>query len=72
MIKHSEVFKSKQPFMREATMSMARIMGWDGSEDKCRMCNSPVTEFDDVLSEREYYISGMCQGCQDETFGESS
>lgn len=69
MIKHSEVFKSKSPYMRDAAIAMAGIMGWDGSEDKCRMCNNKVGEFRDVMSEREYYISGMCQDCQDEMFG---
>ena len=69
MIKHSEVFASKSPYMREAALAMAGIMGWDGAEDTCRLCNSRVTGFRDVMSEKEYYISGMCQDCQDETFG---
>lgn len=36
--------------------------------DACAFCNRPATEFTDVVSEREFAISGMCQKCQDETF----
>jgi hypothetical protein len=32
-------------------------------------CGEPVTEFRDETSKREYSISGMCQKCQDATFG---
>ncbi len=35
----------------------------------CVFCEKPAIEFRDKLSEREYTISGMCQDCQDETFG---
>jgi len=28
-----------------------------------------ATDFRDVLSEREYRISGICQDCQDRTYG---
>jgi hypothetical protein len=35
----------------------------------CMMCNNSATEFRDELSEKEYSISGMCQGCQDKVFG---
>lgn len=28
-------------------------------------CGKPVTEFKDVVSQREYAISGLCQNCQD-------
>ncbi len=33
-------------------------------------CGKPVTGFRDALSQREYSISGLCQGCQDTVFGE--
>lgn len=33
-------------------------------------CGQPVGEFRDALSEKEYRISGLCQKCQDEIFGE--
>ena len=35
----------------------------------CPLCSSEITEFRDELSRKEFYISGMCQKCQDETFG---
>ena len=38
----------------------------------CMMCNNEfISEnFRDELSEKEYTISGLCQECQDEIFGE--
>jgi hypothetical protein len=38
-------------------------------ENVCAFCGEEVTGFRDELSEREYHISGLCQRCQDETFG---
>ncbi len=35
----------------------------------CNLCNKPASIFRDKLSAREYKISGMCQACQDSTFG---
>lgn len=38
----------------------------------CPFCGkkiNPKTEFKDELSKKEFTISGLCQGCQDETFG---
>lgn len=32
-------------------------------------CGKPVTDFKDDRSEAEYRISGLCQGCQDDVFG---
>ncbi len=37
--------------------------------NKCTTCDGDATEFKDALSVREYSISGMCQVCQDKTFG---
>jgi hypothetical protein len=45
----------------------------------CPTCRKPPTEvngekfflFRDSLSAKEYQISGMCQSCQDKTFGDS-
>jgi hypothetical protein len=39
------------------------------SKSICVTCGKPVTDFKDDLSSREYCISGMCQDCQDKTFG---
>jgi hypothetical protein len=35
----------------------------------CAWCKKPATEFKDRLSAKEYQISGLCQICQDESFG---
>lgn len=35
----------------------------------CTWCKKPITTFKDSISHREYTISGMCQICQDATFG---
>ncbi len=38
---------------------------------KCPFCKVDVDEnsFRDKLSKKEYLISGLCQNCQDKTFG---
>ena len=39
---------------------------------KCPLCGAEINgvdEFKDEASMREFGISGMCQKCQDETFG---
>ena len=33
-------------------------------------CGKVITGFKDPLSQKEYAISGLCQGCQDSVFGE--
>lgn len=35
----------------------------------CPLCSAEVTELRDDLSLREFGISGLCQSCQDQTFG---
>ena len=37
-------------------------------EEKCVTCGEKVISFKDTLSKKEYFISGMCQKCQDEVF----
>jgi hypothetical protein len=39
------------------------------AEKKCQLCRNPIGEFKDELSKKEYLISGMCQGCQNQVFG---
>ena len=34
----------------------------------CVFCGGDATEFKDELSEREYYISALCQKCQNDVF----
>ena len=36
----------------------------------CPLCGGEIYTFRDAMSEREYGISGMCQSCQDDVFGE--
>jgi hypothetical protein len=35
----------------------------------CTFCAITLDDFRDDLSAKEYSISGMCQTCQDKTFG---
>ena len=35
----------------------------------CPICNKEIKGFRDPRSIKEYKISGLCQECQDETFG---
>ena len=37
--------------------------------DKCVICGGDANVFRDLLSRKEYRISGLCQKCQDATFG---
>ena len=41
------------------------------SKGICPTCSKEIsdTEFRDELSIKEYYVSGLCQACQDRTFG---
>jgi hypothetical protein len=36
----------------------------------CVNCGKIANDFDDEISRREYEISGFCQQCQDEFFGQ--
>jgi len=40
------------------------------TEGKCPFCKAVIGEFRNAVSEREYRISGLCQTCQDQVFGE--
>jgi len=39
------------------------------ARELCAFCGGCAKSFKDGLSIREYEISGLCQTCQDETFG---
>ena len=43
----------------------------DLANKRCVMCHKDATTFDSDLSRKEYGISGMCQTCQNDFFGES-
>ena len=34
----------------------------------CTWCKTQVKKFKDQISGKEYFISGLCQNCQDKTF----
>jgi len=34
----------------------------------CVCCGESADSFDDLISRKEYGISGLCQKCQDDTF----
>ena len=36
--------------------------------DICSSCGKSAVEFKDVISRKEYSISGLCQKCQDDFF----
>lgn len=40
--------------------------------DVCVQCGHPASTFTDDLSAREFRISGLCQECQNDIFGERS
>jgi len=42
----------------------------DDCQDKqvCVSCGGDASEFKDELSRKEYYMSGLCQVCQDSIF----
>jgi hypothetical protein len=42
------------------------------TNNECVSCKKPIVEFKDVISLKEYTISGLCQLCQDEVFNSSS
>jgi len=53
----------------DATLPEGRTRRDSIRRDICSWCGKPATEFRDVLSRKEYTISGFCQECQDKTFG---
>ena len=59
-------YKNKSPAMRKF------LEGISVHKTGCATCGNPTDsrdDFRDDLSRKEYEISGMCQDCQDETFG---
>lgn len=63
--------KSKE--MRELRETMSQLL-FDRSHDAhqlaslCTTCGKTADKFTDVLSQKEYNLSGMCQACQDGFF----
>ena len=47
------------------------MFGRDRHGSVCVTCGGEIGEFRNEVSQREFKISGMCQKCQDSTFGEN-
>ena len=65
---------AKSPVMIAAIESLSQSLFGRGrsdaiAENTCVMCGCPAGVFTDEISRKEYGISGMCQPCQDITFG---
>lgn len=63
--------------MRLSKRKLLREMGFNKEVDRvdvglCPLCDKKVDEgdFKDILSRREFKISGMCQACQDDIFNQ--
>lgn len=66
---------TKTPEMQNALDRLAaemfgRTYSQSITDHVCVICGQKVKRFRDVLSLKEYSISGMCQDCQDSVFGE--
>lgn len=62
----------QKPELKKVAKKMFPIAQDRINAGKCPLCNAEINgveEFKDEASMREYGISGMCQKCQDETFG---
>ena len=61
----------KSPEFESLITRLFRISSQDAESIKiCSHCKSPIIELRDTKSIIGYNISGMCQDCQDNTFGE--
>jgi len=58
--------------MREIMKRMFPVQMARRAQGDCPFCGRPVrkTAFRDEISLKEFGISGLCQSCQDKTFGE--
>lgn len=53
-------------FVKEKT---GRTLSESQEKKSCAWCREKIKGFKDELSKKEYSISGLCQKCQDKTFG---
>lgn len=61
----------KSPAIDNLITSITGVSRQDAENVKiCVWCKKSLTPFRNQISEREHQISGMCQSCQDDTFGE--
>ena len=66
IIKSDGIENSLEKFCKEKFNSSRK-------DDKCIRCGSEkieISDFTDIVSVKEYRISGLCQECQDEVFNE--
>ena len=60
----------KSKWIDDLLTTICGVSRQDAARDRiCTWCKKSLTPFRDKLSAREYEISGLCQTCQDETFG---
>lgn len=62
------MFQQKSPEMVELLKRLAPNACTFG--ESCPTCGKPISYFRNEISRREFKISGMCQKCQDNVFGE--
>lgn len=70
MAKPSDKHPEMEKFLDE---TMKNLTGRSRTEsiqkNICTFCGKDASLFKDTLSAKEYTISGLCQECQDKTFG---
>jgi hypothetical protein len=60
----------KSPAIEALLTSISGISRQDAMKQGiCTWCKRPVSQFKDAGSRQEYRTSGLCQTCQDQTFG---
>jgi hypothetical protein len=66
-----KVHGNKSPEMRKALKELFPKEEEQIALGNCPFCQNPIQEgdFRDALSRKEFGISGLCQECQDKTFG---
>ena len=52
-----------------STNVFGRSRGESLKNDICVICGKPANKFKDLISKKEFSISGFCQICQDGIFG---
>lgn len=69
-MKPSEKSPEMEKFIDETSKNLFGNKRTDSIENnKCVMCGRNANEFRNPISAKEFTISGMCQKCQDDTFG---
>ena len=65
-----ELKVASEAFARKPAATMFPQAPGYMAEGICVTCGGSATTFRDYLSVKEWYISGICQDCQDDTYGE--